>query len=277
MQQKILIVFMRIKILIITILIMLNVKSSFANSSHCNTLSGWHFYCEEEKIETVEELKEEKQDIKPIIQKEQKTDQYYLNRIEEIKQRVEILKAKMIIEPTQENIINYVKYQRYVLDKASYLTDAWQRTMWQTPELDYTLQRPVSKIGKETYLDQKKLEKANLLQELSKRYGIFFAFRSDCLYCHQFAPVVKMLEERGFSIIPISLDGGYLPEFSLKITKTHTGQLSKLGIEIDTVPALFLFDAKTNEIITIGFGFMAFDEVEERIYILTSKEIGEDY
>jgi conjugal transfer pilus assembly protein TraF len=152
----------------------------------------------------------------------------------------------------------------------------WQRVVWQNPSLDYTVNKPVSKIGKEAYLDERKKQKRQTLEAVSKKYGLFFAFRSDCAFCHRFSPVVKMLEERGFNVVLISMDGGYLPDFSKKQTKMNNGEFAKLGISIDVVPALFLFDGTNSKIIPIGFGFMAFDEVEERIFMLT-KQVGEDY
>ena len=57
------------------------------------------------------------------------------------------LKAKAILEPTSDNIIAYVRYQREQLDRASTFADVWERAIWQHPDLDYTLQRPVSTLG----------------------------------------------------------------------------------------------------------------------------------
>lgn len=249
------------------IMAIFSIQNVNANSTHCNTLSGWYFYCDSEK-----EQKSEKPQSYPAT----KSDAWYLERLKNIQETLEIKKAKMIIEPTEENLKDYIQYQQMILDMASTGTDRWQRVLWKNPELDYSIKKPTSKIGKETYLDERRKDKQRTLEALSKRYGVFFAFRSDCPFCHRFAPVVKMLEEKGFNIIPISMDGGYLPEFSTKQTKMNTGQLASLGINVEVVPALFLFDAANSNIVPIGFGFMAFDEVEDRIYTLT-KDVGEDY
>jgi conjugal transfer pilus assembly protein TraF len=257
---------MKSKLLLYHFILLLQFHTLLANSLHCNTLSGWYFYCDSKEAK-----KEESE-----TQVEDNNDEFYEAKLKEVQRNLEIKKAKMIINPSEENVKEYIIYQNMVTNMASNVTDMWQRVVWQNPSLDYTVNKPVSKIGKEAYLDERKKQKRQTLEAVSKKYGLFFAFRSDCAFCHRFSPVVKMLEERGFNVVLISMDGGYLPDFSKKQTKMNNGEFAKLGISIDVVPALFLFDGTNSKIIPIGFGFMAFDEVEERIFMLT-KQVGEDY
>ena len=58
------------------------------------------------------------------------------------------LKARAILDPTPANVTAYIRYQRAQLDRASLFGDVWQRAIWQTPEIDYTLQRPVGTLAK---------------------------------------------------------------------------------------------------------------------------------
>ena len=69
-------------------------------------------------------------------------------RIATISKQLDELKARAILEPTEANVIAYVRFQREQLDRASTFSDTWQRALWQNPDLDYTLQRPVSTVGK---------------------------------------------------------------------------------------------------------------------------------
>ena len=68
-------------------------------------------------------------------------------RLKEITKQLDELKARAILEPTEANVIAYVRYQREQLDRASTFSDTWQRALWQNPDIDYTLQRPVSTVG----------------------------------------------------------------------------------------------------------------------------------
>ena len=261
---------MRINIIFIFIIFM--IATAKANYNHCNTLGGWYFYC------TDGEKEEQKTPDQPKEQNQDKSDEWYLNEIKKMTRNVDVKKAKAIINPTTKNVRDYMAYQRQVLDKASTFADKWQRVLWQDPSLDYSLERPISKIGKETYLDNKKMIKNNLFLELAKRYAVLFVFKASCPYSQKIAVVLKMLEEKGFNITPISIDGSdFEGLFPNSPTKYDRGELRKLGIDTSVVPSIHLFDSKTNQVITLGFGFLSLDEIEERIYMLTSKKVGEDY
>ncbi len=69
------------------------------------------------------------------------------DRIAAIGRQLDELKARAILEPSEANVIAYVRFQREQLDRASTFSDTWQRALWQNPDLDYTLQRPVSTVG----------------------------------------------------------------------------------------------------------------------------------
>ena len=69
-------------------------------------------------------------------------------QLKAITRQLDELKARAILEPTEANVIAYVRYQREQLDRASTFSDTWQRALWQNPDIDYTLQRPVSTVGK---------------------------------------------------------------------------------------------------------------------------------
>lgn len=71
------------------------------------------------------------------------------------------------------------------------------------------------------------------------------------------------------------MDGGSLPEWP-KFMVNH-GQIARMGIDNNTVPATLLFDKKTRKIIPIGFGVLAHSELEERIYAQTKLEVGDDF
>src|SRR5690606_33837125 len=63
--------------------------------------------------------------------------------LDAITRRLRELKAQAILHPTPENVAAYIRLQREQLDRASLFSVVWQRALWQDPELDYTLERPV--------------------------------------------------------------------------------------------------------------------------------------
>jgi conjugal transfer pilus assembly protein TraF len=200
----------------------------------------------------------------------------YRQQLDQVGRRLEELKAKAIIEPTTDNIVAYIRYQRQQLDRASMFTDVWQRAIWQHPELDYTLQRPVDAIGKTAWLDQRKTDQETVMTNLSERYGLFFFYSASCGACEVFSPVVRSLADKyHLSVLPVSMDGG--PNKSFPHFAVNHGQYEKMGLQGGQVPALVLFDTYLKKPIPIGYGAMAEDDVMSRIFSLTSVKPGSDY
>ena len=200
----------------------------------------------------------------------------YRQRLDQIGARLEELKAKAVLEPTSENIIAYVRYQREQLDRASMFADVWERAIWQHPDLDYTLQRPVGTLGKSAWLEQRKSDREATIANLSERYGLFLFYSASCGACEIFSPIVRNLADKyHLSVLPVSMDGGPNPAFP-RFVVNH-GQYEKMGLEGGQVPALVLFDTYLKKPIPIGYGVMAEDEVLQRIFYLTSVKPGSDF
>jgi conjugal transfer pilus assembly protein TraF len=193
-----------------------------------------------------------------------------------ISAQLDELKAKAILEPTSENLTAYMRYQREQLDRASTFADVWGRAVWQNPDLDYTLERPINALGKQTWLAERKADKAATLKALSQRYGVFYFFSSACSACRVFSPIIRSLSDQyGLEVMAVSMDGG--PSDTFPRYAVDTGQYERMGLTGRQVPALVLFDTQTRRPIPIGYGLMAADEVMDRIFTLTRTEPGRDY
>ena len=200
----------------------------------------------------------------------------YRQQLDRIGARLEELKAKAVLEPSPENIVAYVRYQREQLDRASTFADVWERAIWQHPDLDYTLQRPVGTLGKTAWLEQRKNDREATIASLSERYGLFFFYSSSCGACEVFSPIVRSLSDKyHLSVLPVSMDGGPTRAFPRYVV--NNGQYEKMGLEGGQVPALVLFDTYLKKPIPIGYGVMAEDEVLQRIFYLTSVKPGSDF
>jgi hypothetical protein len=57
----------------------------------------------------------------------------------------------------------------------------------------------------------------------------------------------------------------------------NKGQISKMGIEVEAVPATILFDKTTKRVMPVGFGVLSHSDLEERIYAVTKLEVGDDF
>lgn len=174
-----------------------------------------------------------------------------------------------LLDPSEQNVIRYITLQNTLVSKAARFSEMWQRVVWQHPELNYSVENPTSEVGRHAYYEKERLRRDANLSAISQRYGLFFYFSSSCTYCQKMAPTVKSFADYyGFDMIPITLDGQTLPEFPRALHDNG----SMVSLKVEVVPALFLIDKKTKEIIPVGFGLMSIDELEKRTVVLISNQ-----
>lgn len=224
---------------------------------------GYWFYCTRPK------LPEQQAPLPP-------EQQSATSRMDAITAELRELKARAILEPSPENVTAYIRFQRRQLDQASLFSDVWQRAIWQEPELDYTLQRPVSTLGKRAWQDNRKAERDGVMAHLSERYGLFYFFAQSCGACEVMSPIVQSVAQTWhITVRAVSTDGGpsrHFPKYTVE-----TNQRARMGLDPGITPAVVLWDAAANRAIPIGYGVMSADELQDRIYLLTTKDAGHDY
>lgn len=197
-------------------------------------------------------------------------------RLEKVTAELRELKAKAILDPSTENITAFIQFQRQQLDRASMFSDVWQRAVWQNPDLDYTLQRPVGTVAKAQWLSTRKVDEDRSLNRLGERYGIFYFFAQSCGACTVFSPILKSVaDSHGLHVMAISTDGG--PSDVFTRYSVDSGQRERMGLTSKATPAVVLFDTVTKRAVPIGYGVIAADELMDRIYTLTQTKPGSDY
>jgi conjugal transfer pilus assembly protein TraF len=198
-----------------------------------------------------------------------------IKTVEDLKKEVERLKGVAIMAPTEENLSNYMYAQQFIMDKSSVFADVWRRVVWKTPDLDYSLRRPVNSTALNLYADNRKTSEAAYVSRLSTEgAGLFYFFSSTCPYCQAMAPAVRQFQAQyGMEVLPISMDGAGLPEFPN--FRVNNGQAERLGVE--TVPALFLVSPEDKKIYPIGFGVMSVSDIAERINVILNSKPGQNW
>lgn len=189
-----------------------------------------------------------------------------LVEFEAMQQRLDELKRVAVMNPTDTNLVAYMRYQRFVMNKSEVFAERWQRLVWTVPELDYGLTgRPTNSMAIGAFDEQQQVRQGQVVRNLASTHGLLFIFRSDCPYCHRFAPILKRFEQEfGMTVFPVSLDGRGLPEYPNP--QLDNGIASRLNASM--VPALYLTVPSTRQIRPVGFGVMALTELLERIAAL---------
>lgn len=197
-----------------------------------------------------------------------------LEQLKQIQETIARAEARAVLYPTEENVGEYLRLNQWQLNQSSLFSDVWRRVVWQNPDLDYSLRRPVMNLAVHEYQDQRKAARVQAVARIANTHGLFFFFEGSCPYCHTFGPILRRFSAlHGVEVLPISLDGGTLPDFPHPRVDTRVA--AELGVE--TVPSVFLVDPGRRNIIPLGAGVMSIDELVERIYVLTRTEAGQDF
>ena len=243
---------------------------SWCGDEGSSTSLGWHFYCDRQE-------EPERADPAPAPQVPAPGPaQSASERIEAMRKALEEARAEAILDPTPEKVATYLRLQQETLQRAAAFSDAFRRTVWATPELDYTLRRPVGALAKQVWSDGRRRDREAALARLGDRYGLIYLGHAGCAGCKVFGPLLRAFAQRhGLEVLAVSLTGEALEGWPEAVA--DNGRAARLGLGNAPVPALVLFDTATKRVVPVGFGVLAEDEMAERIHALTVLESGHDY
>lgn len=244
------------------------VSVAHGSSYWADSQRGWHFY-EDPEPELIEQRLPKVAppatlpNAKAAPQKPPEIVQF-----ERLQKRLEEYRNIAIINPTEANVRRYMALESRVVGQASLFADVAQRVAWTTPELDPTLQgRPVNAKAIEVFEQEQLTSRSHAMAEVGKDHVLFFFFRSDCPYCHAFAPTLEAFQARhGIHVVAISVDGGPMPGFP--DARTDNGIARTLNVT--QVPAVFLAQPYTGKITPIGFGVLSESQLLERISVVAT-------
>ena len=76
-------------------------------------------------------------------------------------------------------------------------------------------------------------------------------------------------------MLAVSVTGGALEGWPEAVP--DAGRAARLGIKARVLPAVVLYDTRTRRAIPVSYGVVAEDQLAERIFALTAREVGSDY
>ena len=229
---------------------------------------GWHFYCDRAD-EGFDEAPRQASPAPPAARGA-------MARILAMRERLEEARAAAILDPAPAKVAAYLRLQRETLAKAAAFSDAFRRTVWATPTLDYTLTRPVGALAKRVWGQARREERDAVLANLGSRYGLIYLGHTDCLGCRVFGPLLRAFALRHrLDVLAVSMSGGPLEGWPQAVP--NNGRAARLGLGGAPLPAVALFDTATKQVLPVGFGVLAEDQLAERIFVLTARETGHDY
>ena len=233
---------------------------------------GWHFYCDPKE-------KDPEEDAPPArtpAPSPPSRPPSAIERIGEMRRVLEETRARAILDPSAENVAAYLRLQQETLQRAASFSDAFRRTVWASPDLDYTLRRPVGALAKRLWSDERRAERAAVLARLGERYGLIYLGHAKCPACRVFGPLLRAFALRhGLDVLAVSMTGEPLEGWPEAVP--DQGRAARLGLDVRSVPAVVLYDTRTRRALPVSYGVVAEDQLAERIFALTAREVGRDY
>ena len=188
-----------------------------------------------------------------------------------LKATVERSLATAILYPTEFNVKNYVELQNRISNQSSLFADVWHKVLYNNPQLNYALIHPTNTVAKQIDLDLQHKKEDAAIAKLAKESGLFFFYSNSCVYCHKFAPVLKEFATTyKIAVIPITVDGGILPEFPE--SKLDKGQAAKFNVTI--MPSLFAVNPYTQKSYPISQGLISQSDLRKRILDIAQDFMG---
>jgi len=257
--------------LLMTFTVMLGTDSAAAQDAFrywSDSWRGWHFYEAPTPEEHEHPLPPSK--AKATAPPAQPPRAPELVEFERLQKTLEETRNIAIMRPSEANVRRYMELESQVVARASYFADIAQRVAWATPQLDPTLLgRPVNAKALEVFDQAELVDRSRTIADLGKDHVLFFFYRSDCPYCHAFAPILAAFQARhGIQVVAISVDGGPLPSFPN--ARPDNGIATTL--KVSQVPAVFLAQPFTGKISPIGFGVLSESQLLERITTVSAPQ-----
>ena len=170
--------------------------------------------------------------------------------------------AEAILTRSPEAYRNYLAKTEQITRQSQEFATGFKQAIWTSPEFDYTLQAPRDTQAIVALNQQKTADHDAELRSVAEKNGLIFFFRGDCPFCHRFAPVLQRFAAAyGFSVVPVSLDGGALPEYPYPKKNHHLGA----RLKVETVPALFMVNPEKNAVATVGYGYADYTKLTAKV------------
>src|SRR5262249_203729 len=92
---------------------------------------------------------------------------------EAMQKRLENLKRVAVMNPTDSNLLAYMRFQRHVMNKSETFAERWQRLVWTVPDLDYSLTgRPTNSLAIAAFDERQREQQAKTIRSLAESHAL---------------------------------------------------------------------------------------------------------
>ena len=251
---------LKIKTLITTLFLLFCFNEAFAYGDfYKGSKRGWFWF---------------EQQAQPVLNKEELEINRKSNQMqtatEELRQFSEDLdeaKAAMIIRPSVDNTIKFIRYQNEMFAKADVVTTNWQDALLVEPSLNIGRDIPISQAGAKIRNRAEEENNKNLINNFAKKFHLLFFYKGGCIYCSNFEEVLDVFVNRyAFKVTAITAGNAESVKFP---TTARPDLIEKYGV--DFFPSVFAYSEELGVIVPISSGFLAIDELEKQAVFVANK------
>ena len=191
-----------------------------------------------------------------------------IKTVEELRFEAQRRLNTAVMDPTEENLKQYLAINTLMLEKSTVFAQRWKETLWANPNFDHTVVHPNANFAQVALKDEAKSGKEDILKQLSSRAGLVILVQSGCSFCSLMAPVIQRLQqETGIEALAISIKGDVTSEWpSAKPDNGIVKRLMTLSGSVPTVtPAVFLVDRKGEQAQLIASGALSLEDLKDRL------------
>lgn len=158
-------------------------------------------------------------------------------------------------------------YMRWVLSRASEVTNLWAFNMAQNPELDPQAKQPISTFGIRMMTDVQHGAENEIYKVIKEEGGMLVFFtKSDCPFCHAMSPsMAHIARDTGLPVRNAALDGTCIPAFVEGCLSGEATQAPAQALGVSIVPTVMLY-VKPNTWIRVATGITDETTLRERIF-----------
>jgi conjugal transfer pilus assembly protein TraF len=197
--------------------------------------------------------------------KTQKTDP--VTQLNAVKQELENALAKALLEPTQENVIEYMALQQKWVQQSALFSKSWQHALLEHPELASLF--PTTQYGVKIRKEVEAESKIALIRKLAEKNTLLFFYEGESLYSKAFANIVReFVKQYNWPIQAVSVDNISLKTFPQSIKDRSIAD--EMGVSI--FPSLFMIDLITRKAVPIAFGMITVNQIEDNILLQFAEE-----
>jgi len=181
-------------------------------------------------------------------------------------QRDKLLEHMALSKNDPKAVENFQRYMRWAMNRSIEIANTWTYNLVQKPELDGTLNNPVSTFGLRLMTEVRKGEAQEIFEALKNEGAILVYFsREDCAFCHQMRDVLNWLErDTGLVVWNAPLDGKCMPGYEDKCQPSAVSVTAAQILQVSIVPTIFLY-VPENTWIRIATGVSTTDVMASRI------------